>query len=78
MVESWPCSVEVMGLISARETGTPHSGEQVSLCPTTLESVGHNYRVHASQQKMPHDPRRILCVATKTWNSQIISFLKNK
>ena len=24
-------------------TGTPHSGEQVSPCPTTLESVCHNY-----------------------------------
>ena len=43
MVESLPCSVEVMGLISAQQTSTPHSGEQVSPCPTTLESVCHNY-----------------------------------
>ena len=62
-----PCNAGDLGLIP-HQTKIPHALEQLS---ATTGPTLHNSRVHAPQQKIPHDAIKIPPATTKTRSNQV-------
>ena len=51
MVQSPPCNARDTGFIPGQGTKIPHAANQLSLCATTRESVGHKEQSYVMQPK---------------------------
>ena len=75
-----PCNSGDMGSITGRRIKIPHAMKQLSpqtklLSPCTPQPLGHNQRVHASQQKIAHEAMKSPGAAPETPDSLIHKYI---